>query len=82
MVGPSPLRGGRFLVDIKPKPVTIIFVMKTVVEINWKLREIFGKGKSFEDWYKEVFDSPAPKKLLTMIKNRDKIQTAKGEAVA
>ena len=56
--------------------------MKTVVEINWKLREIFGKGKSFEDWYKEVFDSPAPKKLLTMIKNRDKIQTAKGEAVA
>ncbi len=49
--------------------------MKTVVNIKWRLRDIFGKNlmrdKSFSDWYKEVFGTSAPKKALTKIKEKN-----------
>ncbi len=60
--------------------------MKTVVNINWKLREIFGKNlmkdKPFSDWCKQVLGSPASRKTLAMIKERDNIQPAIGKAEA
>ena len=60
--------------------------MKTVVNINWKLREIFGKNlmkdKSFSDWCKQVLGRPASRRTLAMIKDRDNIQTAIGKAEA
>lgn len=45
--------------------------MKTVIKINWKLREIFGKKKSFKDWHKEIFGVPASRKALRKIEEND-----------
>ena len=42
-----------------------------MVEIKWRLRDIFGKKKSFEDWYKEVFGTPVSKKALMKIKEKN-----------
>ena len=45
--------------------------MNTVIEINWKLRDIFRKGKSFKDWHKEIFGVPASRKALREIEEND-----------
>ena len=45
--------------------------MKTVIEIKWRLRDIFRKGKSFGDWHKEVFGVPASRKALRQIKEKE-----------
>ncbi len=42
--------------------------MKTVVSINWKIKDLIRNKLSFEKWYLDVFDSPAPKKVLNRIK--------------
>ena len=46
--------------------------MNTVIEINWKLREIFGKKKSFKDWHKEIFGVRASRKALREIEEKNK----------
>ena len=45
--------------------------MKTIIEIKWRLREIFSKKKSFKDWHKEIFGAPASRKALRKIKETD-----------
>ena len=64
--------------------------MKTVIEIKWRLRDIFRKGKSFGDWHKEVFGVPASRKALRQIKEKGneleemkkEVLAARGKAVA
>jgi len=64
--------------------------MKTVIEIKWRLRDIFRKGKSFGDWHKEVFGVPASRKALRQIKEKEneleemkkEVLAARGKAVA
>ena len=57
--------------------------MKTMVEIKWRLRDIFGKKKSFEDWYKEVFGTPVSKKALMKIKEKNnELEEMKKEGLA
>ena len=64
--------------------------MKTVIEIKWRLRDLFRKGKSFEDWHKEVFGVRASKKALRKIEENDneleemkkEVLAARGKAVA
>ena len=46
--------------------------MNTVIEINWKLRDIFRKGKSFKDWHKEIFGVRASRKALREIEEKNK----------
>jgi len=42
--------------------------MKTVVSINWKVRDLIRKKLSFEKWHLDIFDFPASKKVLNKIK--------------
>ena len=42
--------------------------MNTVVELNWKVKDLIRNKLSFEKWHLDVFDSPAPKKILNRIK--------------
>ena len=42
--------------------------MNTVVELNWKVKDLIREKLSFEKWHLDVFDSPAPKKVLNRIK--------------
>ena len=46
--------------------------MKTVVSINWKIRDLIREKLSFANWHKTIFDRPASRKVLSEIK-------AKGE---
>jgi hypothetical protein len=46
--------------------------MKTVVSINWRIRDLIREKLSFEKWHLDVFDSPAPKKVLNKIKAKTK----------
>ena len=50
---------------MKPKKTN---KMKTVVSINWKIKDLIRNKLSFEKWHLDVFDSPAPKKVLNKIK--------------
>ena len=42
--------------------------MKTVVSINWKVRDLIREKLSFEKWHLDIFDFPASKKVLNRIK--------------
>ena len=42
--------------------------MKTVVELNWKVKDLIREKLSFEKWHLDVFDFPASKKVLNRIK--------------
>ena len=42
--------------------------MKTVVSINWKVRDLIREKLSFEKWHLDIFDFPASKKVLNKIK--------------
>ena len=42
--------------------------MDTVVELNWKVKDLIRNKLSFEKWHLDVFDSPASKKVLNKIK--------------
>ena len=42
--------------------------MKTVVELNWKVKDLIREKLSFEKWHLDVFDLPASKKVLNRIK--------------
>ena len=42
--------------------------MKTVVELNWKVKDLIRSKLSFEKWHLQVFDFPASKKVLNKIK--------------
>ena len=65
--------------------------MNTVVSINWKIRDLIRKGKSFKDWHKEIFGVRASRKALREIEEKNKeleemkkdvILTAMDEAAA
>ena len=42
--------------------------MKTVVELNWKVKDLIREKLSFEKWHLDIFDLPASKKVLSKIK--------------
>ena len=42
--------------------------MKTVVSINWKIKDLICEQVSFDKWYKAVFGIDAPRKVLSKIK--------------
>ena len=42
--------------------------MNTVVELNWKVKDLIREKLSFEKWHLDVFDFPASKKVLNRIK--------------
>jgi len=42
--------------------------MKTVVSINWKVKDLIREKLSFEKWHLDIFDFPASKKVLNKIK--------------
>ena len=46
--------------------------MKTVVELNWKVKDLIREKLSFEKWHLDVFDLPASKKVLNKIKNTER----------
>ena len=46
--------------------------MKTVVELNWKVKDLIREKLSFEKWHLDVFDFPASKKVLNRIKSEAK----------
>ena len=44
---------------MKPKKTN---KMKTVVELNWKVKDLIREKLSFEKWHLDVFDFPASEK--------------------
>jgi len=50
--------------------------MKTLVDINWKVKDIIDPKLSFEKWYKAVFKADAPETLLKKI-NKDQKELEK-----
>ena len=46
--------------------------MNTIVELNWKIKDLIRNKLSFEKWQLDVFDSPASKKVLNRIKTEAK----------
>ena len=50
---------------MKPKKTN---KMNTIVELNWKVKDLIRNKLSFEKWHLQVFDFPASKKVLNKIK--------------
>ena len=50
--------------------------MKTIVDINWKIKDIIDPKLSFEKWYKAVFKADAPETHLKKI-NKDQKELEK-----
>ena len=46
--------------------------MKTLVDINRKVKDIIDPKLSFEKWYKAVFKADAPETLLKKINKKEK----------
>jgi len=42
--------------------------MNTIVELNWKIKDLIRNKLSFEKWHQTVYDAPASKKVLSKIK--------------
>mgnify|MGYP003654900362 CR=1 FL=1 len=42
--------------------------MKTVVSINWKIKDLIREKLSFKKWHKTVFGVDASRKILSEIK--------------
>ena len=55
--------------------------MNTVVELNWKVKDLIREKLSFEKWHLDVFDFPASKKVLNKIKNTERELKQMKEAV-
>ena len=56
--------------------------MKTLVDINWKVKDIIDPKLSFEKWYKAVFKADAPETLLKKInKDQKKLEKMKKEVL-
>jgi hypothetical protein len=55
--------------------------MKTVVELNWKVKDLIREKLSFEKWHLDIFDFPASKKVLNKIKNTERELKQMKEAV-
>ena len=50
--------------------------MKTLVDLNWKVKDIIDPKLSFEKWYKAVFKADAPETILKKI-NKDQKELEK-----
>ena len=46
--------------------------MKTLVKLNWKIKDIIEPKLSFKNWYAEVFKTDAPETLLKKINKKEK----------
>ena len=46
--------------------------MKTVVSMNWRIKDLIRDKLSFEKWHKIVYDAPASQKVLNKIKNKER----------
>ena len=56
--------------------------MKTLVDINWKVKDIIDPKLSFEKWYKAVFKADAPETLLKKInKGQKELEKMKKEVL-
>jgi len=55
--------------------------MKTVVSINWRIRDLIREKLSFEKWHKIVYDAPASQKVLNKIKAKGRELKQMKEAV-
>ncbi len=65
------------------QPLTSNKIMKEIVNINWKIKDIISPKLSFKSWYAEVFKTDAPKALLSKINKKDKeLEQMKKEALA
>ena len=54
--------------------------MKTIVDINWKIKDIIDPKLSFEKWYQYVFKTAAPETLLKKIdKDQKELEKMKKE---
>jgi len=42
--------------------------MKTVVSINWKIKDLIRNKLSFQKWHKTVFGVDATRKVLSKVK--------------
>jgi hypothetical protein len=42
--------------------------MNTVVELNWKIKDLIREKLSFSNWHKTIFGRPASRKVLSEIK--------------
>ena len=52
--------------------------MNTIVELNWRIKDIIDPKLSFEKWYKAVFKADAPETLLKKIdKNKKELEKMK-----
>ena len=50
---------------MKPKKTN---KMNTIVELNWKIKDLIRNKLSFANWHKTVFGRPASRKVLSEIK--------------
>ena len=50
---------------MKPKKTN---KMNTIVELNWKIKDLIREKLSFANWHKTVFGRPASRKVLSEIK--------------
>ena len=46
--------------------------MKTVVELNWKIKDLIRNKLSFEKWHFHVFGVAASNKVLNKIKSKER----------
>jgi hypothetical protein len=44
--------------------------MKTVVSMNWRIKDLIRDKLSFEKWHQTVFGVPASQKVLNKIKTK------------
>ena len=65
--------------------------MKTVVSINWRIRDLIRDKLSFANWHKTIYGRPASRRVLSKIKAESQeleqmkaavILAARGEAAA
>ena len=72
---------------MKPKKTN---KMNTIVELNWKIKDLIREKLSFANWHKTVFGRPASRKVLSEIKAKgqelvemkETVLAARGEAAA
>ena len=55
--------------------------MKTVVSINWRIKDLVREKLSFEKWHLVVFGIAASKKVLNKIKEKENELKRMKEAV-
>jgi hypothetical protein len=55
--------------------------MKTIVSMNWRIKDLIREKLSFEKWHLDVFGVAASKKVLNKIKEKESELKQMKEAV-